>query len=56
VAKQQTLEKAIREISKLAAEEGIESLSEDARIIIDQIRAAADEAKIRVLGDPGTEP
>jgi len=51
-ARQQTLEKAISEISNLAAEEGIESLSEEAKTIIDQIRAAADEARKRVLGEP----
>jgi hypothetical protein len=51
-AKQQALEKAISKIGNLAAEEGIESLSEDARIIIDQIRAAADEARQRVLSEP----
>jgi len=50
--KQQTLERAIQEISRLAAEEGIQALSEDARAIIDQIRIAADQAKKRVLGEP----
>ena len=50
--KQQALEKAIQEISSLAAEEGIQALSEDARAIIDQIRTAADQAKQRVLGEP----
>jgi methyl-accepting chemotaxis protein len=50
--KQQALEKAIQEISSLAAEEGIQALSEDARAIIDQIRTAADQAKKRVLGEP----
>ncbi len=51
-ARQQALEKAIREISNLAAEEGIQSLSEDARNIIDQIREAADAARKRVRGEP----
>lgn len=50
--KQQALERAIREISSLAAEEGIQALSEEARAIIDQIRTAADQAKKRVLGEP----
>ena len=50
--KQQALERAIQEISSLAAEEGIQALSEDARAIIDQIRSAADLAKKRVLGEP----
>jgi methyl-accepting chemotaxis protein len=50
--KQQALERAIQEISSLAAEEGIQALSEDARAIIDQIRTAADQAKKRVLGEP----
>jgi len=50
--KQQALEKAIQEISSLAAEEGIQALSEEARVIIDQIRTAADQAKKRVLGEP----
>ena len=52
VEKQQALERAIQEISSLAAEEGIQALSEDARAIIDQIRIAADQAKKRVLGEP----
>jgi methyl-accepting chemotaxis protein len=51
-ARQQALEKAIRDISNLAAKEGIESLSEDARNIINQIRAAAEAAKKRVLREP----
>lgn len=55
VARQQALEKAIRRISDLAAEEGIESLSEDARAIIDQIRAAAEAARKRVLGETEAE-
>ncbi|MBW1809721.1 MAG: hypothetical protein JRJ87_16110 [Deltaproteobacteria bacterium] len=46
---QQALERSMRDLTELAAKGGIESLSADASAILDNIRAAAEEAKQRVL-------
>jgi len=53
---QKALERSMRDLSELAAQGGIESLSADASTILDNIRAAAEEAKQRVLTTDRDDP
>ena len=53
VDRQHALENAIRDLTQLAAEEGIHSLTPDASEILDRIRSMAEEAKKRIMDDSG---
>jgi chromosome segregation ATPase len=50
--RQQALETAIRDLTSLAAQEGIHSLTPDASEILDRIRSVAEEARKRIMNDP----
>lgn len=45
---QRSLDRALRDLASVAAEHGIESLSSDAREILERIREAADQARERI--------